>query len=274
MEEVSRIPLLGREEELELARRYQATHDLAAAHQLVVANLRFVVRTAHEYRGYGLQLLDLIQEGNIGLMKAVQKFDPERGYRLVTYAVWWIRAQIQEFILRSWSLVRISTGRVARKLFFKLRSERSEAEHAARGAVTTSEIATRLGVPESEVTDMEARMAARDFSLDAPLSDTSRATFQDTLGDEPDQESELTSREELAQLRTAVDRVRPELQESEALVLEERLLSDEPLTMAEAGKRLGVSRQRVHQIEGKLLDKIRRALPPPAARPSPHGVAP
>jgi DNA-directed RNA polymerase sigma subunit (sigma70/sigma32) len=145
---------------------------------------------------------------------------------------------------------------------------------AARGAVTTSEIATRLGVPESEVTDMEARMAARDFSLDAPLSDTSRATFQDTLGDEPDQESELTSREELAQLRTAVDRVRPELQESEALVLEERLLSDEPLTMAEAGKRLGVSRQRVHQIEGKLLDKIRRALPPPAARPSPHGVAP
>jgi len=164
--EINKYPLLTREEEVALAERYRKDGDLEAAHQLVVSNLRFVVKIAHEYRGYSLKLLDLIQEGNIGLMMAVKKFDASKGYRLISYAVWWIRAYIQNFIMRSWSLVKLGTTQAQRKLFFKLRSERERADREAGEGetATTKALAGRLEVAETDVVDMEARLAARDFS--------------------------------------------------------------------------------------------------------------
>ena len=261
MTEIGQFPLLDRDEERALAIRFKEEGDVHAAHQLVTSNLRFVVRVAMEYKGYGLRMLDLIQEGNIGLMQAVKKFDPDRGYRLITYAVWWIRAQIQSFIMNSWSLVKLGAGRVKRKLFFKLRSTKSRAEQDAWGDVSTEEVAERLGVPQDEVSEMEVRMAARDFSLDAPVDGGTNTSFLGLQGEEANQEQLLHESEAKALLSEAIDKTKQSLNDKERYILENRMLSDEPPTMSEIGAELGVSRQRVQQIEARLLDKIRSALP-------------
>lgn len=262
LSEADRFPLLSREQEYELAVRYWDHGDIEAAHRLVVSNLRFVVRIALEYRGYGQQLLDLVQEGNAGLMRAVKRFDPYRGYRLITYAVWWIRAEIQAFVVRSWSLVKIGAGKVARKLFFGLRSERSRAEQDAEGGVSAADLAARLGVAEDDISDMEVRLAARDFSLDAPMGDDG-PTFIEQLGDSSAADPEATAlrQEERCLLGVALAGARAELNDKERFVLEQRLLAAEPPTLAQVGEDMGLTRQRVQQIETRIIDKLRRALP-------------
>ncbi len=260
--EVSRYPVLDREAEQRLARQYRDDGDVDAAHKLVVSNLRFVIKIAHTYRGYGLTLLDLVQEGNIGLMHAVKKFDPDKGYRLISYAVWWIRAHIQSFVMRSWSLVKLGSGRVKRKLFFKLRSQRSEIEAANQGDVeaTKDALAVRLGVSKEDISDMEARMAARDFSLDAPLADDLGARHLDMLEDgTPDPESLAMAEEEHRLLHEVLEAGSKDLNERESYILEHRLLADEPDTLATIGDEFGVSRERARQIEARLLKKLKAA---------------
>jgi RNA polymerase sigma-32 factor len=261
--EINRTALLPREQEMELARRYVENQDVDAAHQLIVANLRFVVKIAHEYRGYGLKLLDLVQEGNIGLMMAVKKFDPDKGYRLISYAVWWIRAYIQSFIMRSWSLVKLGTTQAQRKLFFKLRSERENADRAAGvgEAVSARELAERLGVEETDILDMEMRLGARDFSLDVDLQAGSRQTHLDLLpGHEVSQEDDFATQEARHLLRGKVFEAMELLNEKERYIVENRLMTDEPKTLQEIGRHFSISRERARQIEGNVIRKMRLAL--------------
>ena len=261
--EINKYPLLSREDEVALAQCYRRDKNEQSAHRLVVCNLRFVVKTAHEYRGYGLKLLDLIQEGNIGLMIAVKKFDPDKGYRLVSYAVWWIRAYIQSFIMRAWSLVKVGTTQAQRKLFFKLRSERERADRlAGPGAkATTRDLALQLAVGESDVQDMEMRLAERDFSLDAKVAEDSRLCHLDLLAaDLPDQEEQYSNKEMRRLLRGKVHEAMDQLNQKERYVIENRIMSDEPPTLQEIGQKLSISRERVRQIEGNIIRKIRAAL--------------
>jgi len=261
--EINKYPLLTREQEVALAERYRKDGDLEAAHQLVVSNLRFVVKIAHEYRGYSLKLLDLIQEGNIGLMMAVKKFDASKGYRLISYAVWWIRAYIQNFIMRSWSLVKLGTTQAQRKLFFKLRSERERADREAGEGetATTKALAGRLEVAETDVVDMEARLAARDFSLDVELQDGARQTHLDLLSAEnTSQEDRVAEMEERQLLRGKVYEAMEHLNEKERYIVENRLMAEEPKTLQEIGQHFQISRERARQIEGNVIRKIRTAL--------------
>ncbi|MEZ4273569.1 MAG: RNA polymerase sigma factor RpoH [Myxococcota bacterium] len=261
--EIRRYKILTREEERAMAVAYRENHQLESAHQLVVSNLRFVVKVAHEYRGYGLRLLDLIQEGNLGLMMAVKKFDPDRGYRLISYAVWWIRAYIQNFIMRSWSLVKLGTTQAQRKLFFKLRSERDRldkecgpSEHATAG-----QLAEHLAVSEKDIVDMEQRLGARDFSLDIEVQEGGRQTHIDLLAsDETDQEEFYADHEVRALLRRKVTEAKASLNEKERYIIDNRLMSDEPKTLQEIGKHFSISRERARQIEGNVLRKMRLAL--------------
>ena len=260
MAEINRYPLLSRDDEESLAKRFYEHGDVSAAHRLVVANLRFVVRVAHEYRGYGLKLLDLIQEGNVGLMIAVKKFDPYRGYRLISYAVWWIRASMQDFIMRSWSLVRMGATRLQRKLFFRLRSERAKAEQQDL-AVSSRELAERLDVKEADVTAMELRLAGRDFSLDATLNHESHMSHLDMVPHEGvSQEEALIDRQQQEQLRNKVQEVMTRLNDKERYVVEKRLLSDKPATLQEIGDFFKVSRERVRQIESGVVRKLRSSI--------------
>ena len=261
--EINRYPLLSREQEFALATRYRQTGEVEAAHKLVVSNLRFVVKFSHEYRGYGLKLLDLIQEGNIGLMLAVKKFEPEKGYRLISYAVWWIRAYIQNFIIRSWSLVKLGTTQAQRRLFFKLRSEREKADRAAGDGriALVSDLATRLSVNEREIQDMEQRLASRDFSLDAELDEGARQSHLDLLADDTsDQESRYAEAEERHLLRGRVLEAMEHLNVKERYVVENRLMAEDPQTLHEIGEHFHISRERARQIEGNVLRKIRAAL--------------
>ncbi len=261
--EINRYPLLSREDEQALAIAYQNGDDLTAAHRLVVSNLRFVVKIAHEYGGYGLKLLDLIQEGNIGLMMAVRKFDPARGYRLISYAVWWIRAYIQNFIIKSWSLVKLGTTQGQRKLFFKLRSERDRADRAAGpGEVAAlDDMARRLRVAEGEVAEMEMRLAARDFSLDAELEPGARQSHLDLLADAGATQDEALGRaQEQQMVRGKVGELMNTLNEKERYIVKNRLLAEEPKTLQEIGAHFSISRERARQIEGNVLRKIKTVL--------------
>jgi len=261
--EISRFPLLTREQEAELAAQYRRTGDVSAAHRLVVSNLRFVVKIAHEYKGYGLRLSDLIQEGNVGLMIAVKKFDPAKGYRLISYAVWWIRATIQAFLLRSWSLVKIGTTRAQRKLFFRLRSEtvKAIAESADGRTTSTQELAERLNVDETEIEQMEGRMAARDFSLDAKMSEASTKTYVDSLVSQDAQPDEELSRlEDTKLLAGKVHEVVEGLDERDRFIVENRLMSDEPKTLQEIGDAFHVTRERARQLESKIIAKLRTSM--------------
>ncbi|MBN1962915.1 MAG: RNA polymerase factor sigma-32 [Deltaproteobacteria bacterium] len=261
--EINQYPLLSHDEEIELANRYRNHGDVASAHKLVVSNLRFVVKIAHQYRAYGLSLLDLIQEGNIGLMVAVKKFDPSKGYRLISYAVWWIRAQIRSFIVRSWSLVKLGTTYAQRKLFF---SRKALGEYSEAGRdddiQMQKNLATELGLKTKEIDEMELRLAARDFSLDANISQDSHNTYLDELSyqHQLSQEDELVEQEQKHLLRGEVAAAMGKLNEKERYVVEHRMLQDEPQTLQEIGNRFKVSRERVRQLEKRVVDKLRNAL--------------
>lgn len=262
MAQVRRYPVLTREEELKLARRLAQTGDVDAAHRLVVHNLRFVVKIAHSYRQYGLKLLDLVQEGSIGLMMAVKKFDPERGYRLISYAVWWIRAYMQSFIMRSWSLVRMGSSRLHRKLFFRLKKERAKAQQEASGGeLDKAALAERLGVTEDEIDDMELRLAGQDFSLDAELKAGAPATHLDRVEEAaPSPEDEAIATRTRLAVRSKVRGVLKLLNPRERDIVERRLLADNPETLQQLGDNLGVSRERVRQLEARVKDKLKNAL--------------
>ncbi|NIQ96134.1 MAG: RNA polymerase sigma factor RpoH [Desulfuromonadales bacterium] len=264
MTQINRFALLSRREEYDLAVRYRRDGDLDAAQRLICANLRFVVKIAQEYRNYGLKTLDLIQEGNIGLMMAVKKFDPERGIRLITYAVWWIRAYIQNFIIKSWSLVKIGTTQAQKKLFFKLNQAR-EAIRQLTGGEDTGEIARELNVSDSEVDEMSLRMNGHDASLDRELTDGEGFTLLDTLADErSNQEELLGEREEDERRRSTVSDALTVLNARERHIVEQRILNDDPLTLQEIADEYGISRERVRQLEKNALKKLRTALPAPA----------
>lgn len=263
VKELNRHPVLNREQELALATELQATQKQELADRLVMANLRFVVKVAHEYRGYGLHLLDLIQEGNIGLMMAVKKFDPKRGYRLISYAVWWIRAYIQNYIMRTWSLVKMGTTQAQRKLFFKLRSARERADRAApMGQRSDSEqIAKELSVTLPELLDMETRMAGRDFYLDGPVTDDSRESHLELLANQDvAHDATLAEHQEQQWVRSRVTSAIPHLNPKERYIVENRLMTEEPMTLQQIGEHFQISRERARQIEGNVLRKIRDVL--------------
>ena len=260
--EIKRYPLLDAEEELELARQYRDDGDIAAAHQLVVSNLRFVVKIAHEYRHYGMKTLDLIQEGNMGLMMAVKKFDPDRGYRLISYAVWWIRAQIQSFVQRSWSMVKVGMTSARRKLFFKVRSERNRLEQAnPELKITAKHLSEALDVRESDVEEMEVYMAGRDYSLDAPLTVDAGVSHLDMIEDEvPTTDALLSSKEEHTLVHDALSEIVDSCNEKERYIIAHRLLDEEPKSLQEIGDTFSVSRERIRQLESRVLGKLKAAI--------------
>lgn len=261
MAEIKKYPLLTREEEHALAVRYRETGDREAAQKLVTSNLRFVVKVALEYAKYGARLIDLIQEGNVGLMQAVKEYNPYKGVRLITYAVWWIRGQIQEFLMRHYSMVRIGTTHTQRKLFYELQRSRAELERMGMEA-GIMQISGRLGIPEDEVAEMSQRVFSRDVSLDKPRTVDDKSTLLDMTADTEvvAADEELGHREELEILHQHLDKIRPSLNEREKFVLENRLLADEPLTLQEIGDRYGITREAARQLEAKLMQKIRSEM--------------
>jgi RNA polymerase sigma-32 factor len=269
--EINRVPLLTVDEEQRLARAFRDDGDTRAAHRLVESNLRFVVKIAFEYRSYGLHMPDLIQEGNIGLMKGVQKFDPERKIRLISYAVWWIRAYIQSHVLKSWSLVKIGTTQAQRKLFFSLARARREVERLSPGARGDEErddvglVAKRLRVKVADVVETQQRLEGRDLSLDAPIrACASTATFVEATpsGGEPQDEA-LARSEEEAVVARGVAQAMGRLDAREQLIVRARLMGDgSRTTLRDLGKHLGFSRERARQLELRGLEKLRRELRP------------
>jgi RNA polymerase sigma-32 factor len=265
--EINKFPLLTPEEEQELARTFRRKGDSRSAHRLVTANLRFVVKVSYEYRSYGLRMADLVQEGNIGLMKAVQKFDPEKGIRLISYAVWWIRAYIQNYILKSYSLVKLGTTQAQRKLFFSLARTKREldkmsAEHGADSdGENAAKIAKKLKVKASEVEEMSQRMGARDFSLDAPMGEDGSYTHLDLLvGDGATQDHELSTAQQERVVQGRVGEALARLDPRERYIIEQRIMGDQPLTLKELGEHFGCSRERARQLETRAKEKLKREL--------------
>ena len=258
--DIRAFPVLEAEEEFMLAKRWVDYEDTAAAHKLVTSHLRLVAKIAMGYRHYGLPMADLISEGNVGLMRAVKKFDPDKGFRLSTYAMWWIKASLNEFVLNSWSLVKIGTLAAQKKLFFNLRRIKArlkllEAGDLAPEHVTT--IARELDVSEDDVVSMNRRMAGRDSSLNVPLGESGTEAVA-LLPDQSDnQEAAYAHREEMTQGRGLIARALDTLSEREREIFVERRLKDEPMTLEELGGRYGVSRERIRQIEAKAFDKVR-----------------
>lgn len=261
--EISNYPILSRKEEQELARRYKEEGDIEAARKLVVSNLRFVVKIANEYRNYGVNVMDLIQEGNIGLMHAVKGFDPTKGYRLISYAVWWIRAYIQNYLMKSWSLVKVGTSQAQRKLFYKLRSAKKDLEIVGESPTGEEykEIAEELDVSARDVMEMDQRMSKKDFSLDTELSEDRESTHLDFLEDRSmSQEEELEKTQETELIRENLEDVLNSLNERERYIIENRILTESPETLEDIGNRYGISRERVRQIEAAALKKVRKFL--------------
>ncbi|MCL2626717.1 MAG: RNA polymerase factor sigma-32 [Cystobacterineae bacterium] len=262
MREVMRHPLLEREEELALAREFQKTGDPRLAWKLVAANLRLVVKLAYEYHRSPLMLLDIIQEGNMGLIQAVKKFDPERGVRLSSYAAWWIRAYVLRYIMDSWKLVKIGTTEAQRKLFFKLRQEQEKL--AAQGfEVTPKLLAERLNVTEEEVEEMDLRLGQDELSLDAPLGDEEDGRMRSTtlLASPHALSDELLAQEQLSNLfKGKLRAFAKTLKDKEKYVFEKRLVADEPMTLQEIGTHFSISRERARQIEAALIEKIRKYM--------------
>ncbi len=258
--QIKKFDLLSREEECRLATAYRNLGDRQSAQRLICANLRFVVKIAHEYRGYGLRILDLIQEGNIGMMMALKKFDPERGLKFITYAVWWIRAYINNFIMKSWSLVKIGTTQAQKKLFFKLNQTRRSLRRLS-GREDSQDIANELAVRDDEVEEMALRMAARDTSLSLELTEGSGYTLLDSLADERDnQEQLLLEHEETRILSTRVENALAVLKDRERHIVQQRILCDPPQTLQELADHYGISRERIRQIEKSALEKLKGQL--------------
>lgn len=260
--EINQFPLLTPEEEFAIAVRLKKYNDMAAAEKLVVSNLRFVVKVAHEYRNYGIKLADLIQEGNIGLMHAVKKFDPYKGYRLISYAVWWIRAYMQNYIIKTWSLVKIGTTQVQRKLFFKLGQAKKKLETLSQKNPEFAEIAASLGVKSGEIQEMDLRMTNRDVSLDAYINDDSEATHIDYLTfDGENQEAALIKKEETEIVSRHIAGALAKLTEKEEFIIKQRVMADNPMTLQEIGDRYKITRERARQIEKQALKKLRLSIP-------------
>jgi RNA polymerase sigma-32 factor len=273
MAEIARYPLLTRTQEEEVAKRYFETKDPRLAEVLVTANLRFVVKVAAEYSKFGARLIDLIQEGNVGLMHAVKEFDPYKGVKLITYAVWWIRGYIQEYLMRQYSMVRIGTTQNQRTLFYKLQKQKQELEQLGEEN-GIRQISGRLGIPEDEVAEMHKRLSGRDVSLSQPLGQGESSRLLDIQtgdqGTEMDDMIEL--KEHLGLLNNALAQLRPLLSEKETYILDQRLLSDSALTLQDIGSEWGVTREAVRQMEARLLAKIKDAILkeglPPLSEPS------
>ncbi|MGE5445388.1 MAG: RNA polymerase sigma factor RpoH [Ignavibacteriales bacterium] len=261
--EISNYPILSREEEYKLAMRYKKHGDLEAARKLISSNLRFVIKITNEYRGYGLNPMDLIQEGNIGLMHAVKRFDPTRGYRLISYAVWWIRAYIHNYIIKNWSLVKLGTTQAQRKLFYKLRSakHKMDIENENLSPEDYKSLAEEFGVSDEAVIEMEQRMGGKDLSLDAQVKEGSETTHADLLeSEESNQEEVITKVEEEEEIKRGLEIALRSLKERERFVLENRILADKPLTLEELGTKLNLSRERIRQIENAALKKMKGVL--------------
>lgn len=268
--EIASHPILSGKEERELAIRYKETQDIEAARKLVASNLKFVVKIAGEYKNYGVNVMDIIQEGNLGLMQAVKKFDPTKGYRLISYAVWWIKAYIQKYIMDTWSLVRIGTGREQRKLFYKLRSASGKFERSGdwRSSAINAELANELGVSEKSVSEMKQVMRARDLSLHSPVQNEAEQAHMDFLSDSSDnQEIDF----ERAQIKRIMEQRMREaletLRDKERYIVEKRILNENPQTLDTIGNKFGISRERVRQIEKTALGKIRKVF-------QKHGINP
>ncbi len=257
--QINQFPLLTQEEEFKLALRYRKHNDIVAAQKLITSNLRFVVKVAFEYKSYGVKLQDLIQEGNIGLMMAVKKFDPKRGYRFISYAIWWIRAYIQNFIIKTWSLVKIGTTQAQKKLFYKIGKVRKALE--ADGAVEKKyeHLAKDLDVTKEDIIEMQQRMSSRDLSLDAPFDEGQELTHLDLLReDSPNQEEAVAQEEEKKIRQQEVQNAMKRLNEKEVYVIKNRIMAEDPLTLQQIGDHLKLSRERVRQIENEALKKLKK----------------
>jgi RNA polymerase sigma-32 factor len=264
LEEIRRFPMLEPQDEFMLAKRWREHGDRDAAHKLVTSHLRLVAKIAMGYRGYGLPISEVISEGNVGLMQAVKRFEPEKGFRLATYAIWWIKAAIQEYILRSWSLVKMGTTANQKKLFFNLRKAKSKISALEEGDLRPDQvklIAKRLGVTEQDVVDMNRRLGG-DVSLNAPIRDDGDSgEWQDWLVDEvSDQEERLVADEESDNRRKALGDALSVLNDRERRIFEARRLADDPITLEELAAEFGVSRERVRQIEVRAFEKVQRAV--------------
>ena len=269
LEEIRQFPMLEPQEEYMLAKSWREHGDRDAAHRLVTSHLRLVARIAMGYRGYGLPIGEVVSEGNVGLMQAVKRFDPDRGFRLATYAMWWIRAAIQEYILRSWSLVKMGTTAAQKKLFFNLRKIKGQLKALDEGDLRPDQvkrIATQLGVTEEDVVSMNRRLAG-DSSLNAPVrNDSESGEWQDWLVDETmDQETALADSEEAERRRGMLNIALQNLNERERRVFEARRLAEDPLTLEELSAEFGVSRERIRQIEVRAFEKVQKAVQKAAA---------
>jgi RNA polymerase sigma-32 factor len=264
LSEIRKFPLLSPEEEYMFAKRWQQHEDPEAARRLVTSHLRLVAKIAMGYRGYGLPVSEIVSEGNVGLMQAVKRFDPDKGFRLATYAMWWIRASIQEYVLRSWSMVKMGTTAAQKKLFFNLRKAKSNIGAIEEGDLTpahTAKLADQLGVTETEVTEMNRRLSGPDSSLNAPLRSESESEWQDWLADDTaDQETRLAEREEMGDRHELLVNAMKDLTERERDIIEARRLRDEPATLEELSQKYGVSRERVRQIEVRAFEKLQRGM--------------
>ena len=264
LQEIRKFPMLTPEEELRLAKSWKEQGDERAAHKLVTSHLRLVAKIAMGYRGYGLPVGELISEGNVGMMQAVKRFDPDRGFRLATYAMWWIRAAIQEYILHSWSLVKMGTTAAQKKLFFNLRRLKAQMSALDEGDLKSEQvekIAKALQVPENDVISMNRRLASPDHSLNAPVRADSEGEWQDWLVDDAEtQESELADREDLTNRRMLLGEALKSLNERERHILIERRLKDEPTTLEELSQQYNISRERVRQIEVRAFEKLQKGM--------------
>ncbi len=264
LQEIRKFPMLTAEEELALSRAWREQGDVEAAHKLVTSHLRLVAKIAMGYRGYGLPIGELISEGNVGMMQAVKRFDPDRGFRLATYAMWWIRAAIQEYILHSWSLVKMGTTAAQKKLFFNLRRLKGQMQAIEDGDLQpeqVAKIAHMLAVPEQDVVSMNRRLAAADHSLNAPVRSDSEGEWQDWLVDESQsQEGELAEQEELSGRKALLANALKTLNERERHILIERRLKDNPTTLEDLSQNYNISRERVRQIEVRAFEKLQKAM--------------
>jgi RNA polymerase sigma-32 factor len=262
--EIRKFPLLTPEDEYMYAKAWKEHEDPEAARKLVTSHLRLVAKIAMGYRGYGLPVSEIVSEGNVGLMQAVKRFDPDKGFRLATYAMWWIRAAIQEYVLRSWSMVKMGTTAAQKKLFFNLRKAKSNIGAIEEGDLTpehTEKLADQLGVTESEVTEMNRRLSGPDASLNAPLRSESESEWQDWLTDDTaDQESRLAEREEMGDRHDLLVQALDTLTERERDIIQARRLQEDPATLEELSQKYGVSRERVRQIEVRAFEKLQKAM--------------
>lgn len=264
LQDIRKFPMLAPEEELDLSRRWRDKEDTEAAHRLVTSHLRLVAKIAMGYRGYGLPLGEMISEGNVGMMQAVRRFDPDRGFRLATYAMWWIRASIQEYILHSWSLVKMGTTAAQKKLFFNLRRLKGQMQAIEDGDLhpeQVTKIATTLSVPEADVVNMNRRLTAPDHSLNAPVRADGDGEWQDWLVDDAEsQENVFAEREELDGRQAMLGEALKTLKDREQRIFSERRLKEEPTTLEELSQEFGISRERVRQIEVRAFEKVQKHM--------------